>query len=234
MGISFIVTGNKENVRKALLEDLLKKHTPKTSFNLDSENNPDILIISTEKEKKNIGIGQVKIAIKFLQEKPFSHENKILIFDKAERLTTEAQNALLKTLEEPPEFALIFLLTPTASALLETVQSRCKKINPDQTRGTNSAETVSSEKDAANNFEDILKMRVGERLELAIELAKEEREDLINMLDNWVVQGREVLLKNPTAENAENLNLTLQLKQDLEKTNVNARLGLENVFLHLL
>ena len=236
MGISFIVSGEKDTNRKSLLEDVLHNYSQENFSLLKSQiNNPDIHIVTLEKEKKNIGISQVKLAIKFLQEKPFSHKNKVLIIDKADKLTVEAQNALLKTLEEPPEFALILLLTPTASALLETVQSRCRKIRQSQVeKGDSESTDLTEQKIYPTSFEKIVNMPTGERFELANELSKEDREDLINIIDKWIREGRKLLVSDITQNNAENISLLLQLKLDLEKTNVNARLGLENLFLHLL
>ena len=57
--------------------------------------------------------------------RPYSSPYKIYIVDQAELLTPQAQNALLKTIEEPPEYAVIFLLTTNSDAFLPTILSRC-------------------------------------------------------------------------------------------------------------
>ncbi len=57
--------------------------------------------------------------------KPFSSPYKIYIVMEAERMTEAAQNALLKTIEEPPEYGVVILLTSNISELLSTIQSRC-------------------------------------------------------------------------------------------------------------
>ena len=57
--------------------------------------------------------------------KPYSNRYKIYIIPEADLLTVQAQNALLKTIEEPPEYAIIFLLTENADSLLPTIRSRC-------------------------------------------------------------------------------------------------------------
>ena len=57
--------------------------------------------------------------------KPYSSKFKIYIIPEADLMTVQAQNALLKTLEEPPEYAVIFLLTENADSLLATIRSRC-------------------------------------------------------------------------------------------------------------
>ena len=56
---------------------------------------------------------------------PYSSPYKIYIIDEAEKLTQQAQNALLKTIEEPPAYAIIMLLTANEGMLLPTIKSRC-------------------------------------------------------------------------------------------------------------
>ena len=57
--------------------------------------------------------------------KPYNHKYKIYIIPKADTLTNQAQNALLKTLEEPPGYAVLILLAQNTGAFLETILSRC-------------------------------------------------------------------------------------------------------------
>ena len=61
--------------------------------------------------------------------KPYCSQNKIYIIPDAEMMTVQAHNALLKTIEEPPEYAVIMLLTSNADALLPTIQSRCVRLD---------------------------------------------------------------------------------------------------------
>ena len=61
--------------------------------------------------------------------KPYSSRYKVYIIDEAEKMTEAAQNALLKTIEEPPEYAVILLLTDNANAFLPTILSRCVMIH---------------------------------------------------------------------------------------------------------
>ena len=61
--------------------------------------------------------------------KPYSSPRKIYIMNEGEKMTPQAQNALLKTLEEPPEYAVIFILTDNVEALLPTIISRCVVLN---------------------------------------------------------------------------------------------------------
>ncbi len=89
-----------------------------------SDNQPDIIRVTHE--KAGIGVDDIRAQVNNdIQIKPYSSPYKIYIVDEAEKLTEQAQNALLKTIEEPPEYAVILLLTNNLNALLPTIQSRC-------------------------------------------------------------------------------------------------------------
>ena len=68
--------------------------------------------------------------------KPYQGPYKVYIIDHAELMTPQAQNALLKTLEEPPEYVVFFLLTENAEALLPTITSRCVMLKLRNIRNT--------------------------------------------------------------------------------------------------
>lgn len=95
----------------------------------DSGNHPDIKWLRHEKAA-SIGVDDVREQInKDVVIKPYSSEYKVYIIDEAEKLTTQAQNALLKTIEEPPAYAVIIFLTNMLEALLPTIRSRCIIMN---------------------------------------------------------------------------------------------------------
>ena len=90
-----------------------------------SKNHPDIITITHEKPN-SIGIEDIRIQlIDDVSIKPYTGPYKIYILNEAEKLTLQAQNALLKTIEEPPAYAVILLLTENAEILLPTIRSRC-------------------------------------------------------------------------------------------------------------
>lgn len=94
-----------------------------------SKNHPDIIRVSHEKPN-TIGVEDVRTQINGdVAIKPYSSPYKIYIMNEAEKMTVQAQNALLKTLEEPPEYAVIMLLTTNVNALLPTILSRCVVLN---------------------------------------------------------------------------------------------------------
>ena len=93
----------------------------------DSGNHPDIRVLTHE--KVSIGVDDIRVQInQDIQIKPYEGGKKIYIIPDAERMTEQAMNALLKTIEEPPEYALILLLTDNIYRILPTIQSRCVKI----------------------------------------------------------------------------------------------------------
>ena len=91
----------------------------------ESGNNPDVFYV---KATKTISISVDDIREQIINEvkiKPYSYKRKIFIIDKADTMTSQAQNALLKTLEEPPKYVLIILIAENTENFLPTVLSRC-------------------------------------------------------------------------------------------------------------
>lgn len=89
-----------------------------------SGNQPDIIKVTHEKPN-TIGVEDIRKVTGDIAIKPYSSPRKIYIINEAEKMTVQAQNALLKTLEEPPAYAVILLLTTNVDTLLPTIQSRC-------------------------------------------------------------------------------------------------------------
>lgn len=94
-----------------------------------SGNHPDIIFITHEKPN-TISVDDIRSQINGdVAIKPYSSPRKIYIMNEGEKMTVQAQNALLKTLEEPPEYAVILILTTNANSLLPTILSRCVVLN---------------------------------------------------------------------------------------------------------
>lgn len=90
----------------------------------DSRNHPDNIYVTHE--KKNITVDDIRNQlVNDVSIKPYSGQYKVYIVDEAEKMNEAAQNALLKTLEEPPEYAVILLLATNTGAFLQTILSRC-------------------------------------------------------------------------------------------------------------
>lgn len=97
----------------------------KSCIELENDNNPDFNII---KPDGKIKIEQIRKMLEKVYEKPIISDKKVYIIDDAETMTIEAQNCLLKTLEEPPEYIIIILITSNESNLINTIKSRCLKL----------------------------------------------------------------------------------------------------------
>lgn len=88
-------------------------------------NHPDIIYVMHEKPNV-ISVDNIRQQVNGdIAIKPYSGTYKVYIIDEAEKMNVQAQNALLKTLEEPPEYAVILLLATRAEAMLPTILSRC-------------------------------------------------------------------------------------------------------------
>lgn len=94
-----------------------------------SKNHPDIKTITHDKPN-TISVNDVREQIvDDVVIKPYQSEKKIYIVNETEIMSAQAQNALLKTLEEPPQYTTIFLLTSNITSLLDTILSRCVVLN---------------------------------------------------------------------------------------------------------
>ena len=94
-----------------------------------SGNHPDLIYVTHEKPG-SIGVDDVREQINdTIMIRPYSSYYKIYIVDEAEKMTVQAQNALLKTIEEPPAYAVVMLLADNPGALLPTISSRCVQLN---------------------------------------------------------------------------------------------------------
>lgn len=94
-----------------------------------SDNHPDIIRVTHEKPG-SIGVEDIRSQVNNdIEIKPYSGPYKIYIINESEKMTVQAQNTLLKTLEEPPAYGVILLLTANADALLPTIASRCVRLD---------------------------------------------------------------------------------------------------------
>lgn len=90
----------------------------------EGNNQPDIIKVTHEKPN-TIGVEDIRRITGDVAIKPYSSKRKIYIINEAEKMTVQAQNALLKTLEEPPAYVVIILLTTNVESMLQTILSRC-------------------------------------------------------------------------------------------------------------
>lgn len=92
-------------------------------------NQPDIIYVKHDKPN-SIRVDDIREQVnEDIVLKPYSSKYKIYIIDEAEKMNQQAQNALLKTIEEPPAYGIILLLTTNAEGFLPTILSRCIQLN---------------------------------------------------------------------------------------------------------
>ena len=137
---SYILSGPKSSGKMTLTETiaaamLCEEHNGDACGNCRTckmvmhHNHPDVIYVNHEKPAV-ISVDEIRNQlISTISEYPYSSEKKIYIIDEAEKMNEQAQNALLKTIEEPPEYAVIFLLTNNLNSLLPTILSRCIKFS---------------------------------------------------------------------------------------------------------
>ncbi len=116
------------DLNQGLTHSLTLAQTPNPS--------PDLQLISPDKQQ-SIGIDQIRLLIPWLSIAPLQSPTKYAIITHAHLLTQEAQQSLLKTLEEPPANSAVILIVPNTHNLLPTILSRCQLHNFIQTQTTN-------------------------------------------------------------------------------------------------
>src|SRR6185369_11087493 len=96
---------------------------------IDSGNHPDILWVRPESKLRVITIDQMRDLMQTVHLKPTQAAFKVAVIVAADRLNVPAANAFLKTLEEPPANSILILLTTEPQRVLETILSRCLRLN---------------------------------------------------------------------------------------------------------
>lgn len=222
---SFLIINNTQGIREKEAERLIGKKIASL------ENNPDFIFLSAK--ETSIGIDQVREMQNNLVLKPFVEKLKFCLISEAQNLTNEAQNALLKTLEEPPKNCRIVLTAPNESFLLSTIVSRCQIIALPQ------EQTGSLTKDEENNLLDFLnKTRTSSPGKRFLLLEKEgvakDKQTAVQWLEKLTAVLRQQLLKLPfeSKEYIDILRLINQAKSRL-MLNINVRLTMENFLLDL-
>lgn len=187
------------------------------------ENNPDIVHIGPLEEKSSISIDQVHELQGPLQYRPIKESYKVVIITKAHLLTLPAQQALLKTLEEPPENTQLILATHLPSKLLPTILSRATLVQSAHEKGSKEENSI---------WYDMLeKQSVSQSLRLSDEWSK-TRESAITQLQVLLVEVRTRTHAGPEKKLLKDERAIITCIEQLEK-NVNVKLALDHLFLSL-
>lgn len=226
--VSFIVVAKEKKKRETYEQEHAKKHSIDVF---------DITIIERDEAKaQSIGIETVKQIHKKVFLKPIKSDYKLVIIEDAHFLTPEAQNALLKILEEPPANTHIILGTASQEALLPTILSRCQIIILEEEK----SEMPEKASEELNMFiQNLPELSIGERLKQAEMLAK-DKEKALTWIENLILVLREKLLIKYTLETRDTddtrdtLTKLQSLHTLLKTTNVNPRFAIEHTLLSLM
>lgn len=225
--MTYLIVGKEKKNINDILNPLLSKlwsREVKDSELFDSTN-PDIHVVDG-REVNSIGIEEIKELQKEMMYSPFKERVQVAYILDANKLTTQAQNSLLKTLEESSDSTVYILIAQIEKSLLPTVLSRCLKIYTH-------AATVRSETFIKP---DILSMDLIEAF-AKIEVISKEKSSVEELLANLEHYYQDLLERN-LVEKKGIIEISLNIKQILLaqkriKANGNKRLVLENLFLHL-
>ncbi len=177
-------------------------------------NHPDVLWLKRQEDTKGIKIESVRRLLDWASLRPYESERKIAILEEAERLSEEAAQALLKTLEEPPPSTIFVLLTEDKAQVLETIQSRAFAIRL--------SAPASQETEGAGPANGPGSVAWEEYLEKA---AAYKREPLLTFLDGLLQYFQQWLRKDPGEAELKAIDAVYEAKAAVE-ANANGKLTL--------
>ena len=116
-----------DGIGKSILAEILGKLILNGDLNREY-----VDIINYKPSKASFGVDDVREIIDEVNKKPFEGDKKVIIIHQGNKLTIQAQNALLKTIEEPPTEVYIIILCESLELILDTIKSRCEiyKLTP--------------------------------------------------------------------------------------------------------
>lgn len=156
---------------------------------INANSNPDYYELIPENQK--IKIDNIRQIQEKIAEKPIISNKKIYVIDDADLMTEESQNCLLKTLEEPPEYAIIILIVSNESKILPTIKSRCIKINFNK---LNKSELKQYLPTASNDIIELLDGSL-EKVD-TIEEKKKDYDELTRIVENLEKGNKLELMSN--------------------------------------
>lgn len=185
---------------------------------------PDIHILNREKD--SIGIEEVKDFTHKVLYKPFEEKYQVGIIEEAQALTTQAQNALLKTLEEAPTTTVFILMVNNEKKLLETIVSRCVK------------HYVKTEIEESHDIEkpELVEMDLVEQFQEMERVSKKSRDYISTYLDSLAAYYRQQMhLDSDGSDQRYNINCLKCVDEAKRKIRFNAskKITLENFVLQI-
>lgn len=229
---TILICGRAGQEKSALLQEIVKGILGANGTK-GLELNPNVFgIWEANLDTATIGIDLVHEFIRKAQLKPFSHQYKVGIIEEAQRLTLEAQNALLKTLEEPPRNTFLILTAGRPSELIPTIISRCKILGLQENKV----------KYAENqDIKHLLSASILVRFQFIDNLLKEKNKSELSkqinsLLEELLIFYRDSLIKDKSNEDNLSILKAIELIETTQyalERNVITRLALENLFINL-
>ncbi len=212
---SFLITGGNLNQRQTHIASLL------AAWNVSPFD-----LVTVEEAGPSIGINQVRELQHRLLLMPINSPVTALVINHADLLTTEAQNALLKTLEEPPPHAKVILESQTSDVFLPTVLSRCQLIGLGNMATYDQKEILQ----CIDTLKYLSQASVGKRLKKIDELAK-NKDGAAAWLDLALAATRRQLFTTNNSQHTTKLLRSLLHARTHLSANVNYKLVLDYIFL---
>lgn len=213
---SFILTHSHKEKRDKYLEKFL------------SDQQISTFDVSRIMGETSIGIEEIRMLQQQLLYKPLKGDKKAIIIEDAQTLTTEAQNALLKVLEEPPSHTIFFLSTANVDVFLPTILSRCSLIVLSEEKQIFTNDQLTN---LQSDAEILFSKNINSQLYLAEKIAS-DKQTMIIWLKNMILYLRQIILEDPKANNIPNILKRLQeAYRILATTNTQPRITLEHTFL---
>lgn len=194
----------------------------KSCISFKNANNIDFSELDVLSGENKIKIEQIRQMQQDIMEKPVQSSRKVYIINNSEKMTTSAQNCLLKTLEEPPKYATIILISSNESELLSTIKSRCVKVNFEKISDEQIEKYLKENEIVQNISKNIISMcegsiaranKIKEKKEIYEKTDKIindlEKEDLIDNLNNLEEFNK---MKDEIKEVFEYMNIVLHSK----------------------
>jgi DNA polymerase III subunit delta' len=228
--MTYIIANKSKASQKQQLRVLLKR-----IFKRDIDESPDIHVLNPE-EKNSIGIEEVKEFQKTMRYKPFQEERQVGIILQAQKLTAQAQNALLKTLEETTATSIYILCVDNDRNLLPTIKSRGIVIySPSQIVDN---DEVSEQEEELDELKGFLNTDLLEQFNIIEKYSKEKDSSLvlIDSLETTFKDTLELDIKNGNIDSSQkNLSFLKTVQKSREKiaANCNRRLTLESLVVQL-
>lgn len=229
--MTYIIASKKERSRELELKRLLPR-----LFGKEISDSPDIHILNPE-GKNSIGIEEVKELQQSMRFKPFQEKVQVGVILDAQKLTHQAQNSMLKSLEDSSETSIYILSVDNEKNLLPTIRSRGVILYPKREEGKEK-DVIVEKSNIENVMETFFDLTPIEQFNI-IEEYSESREDsltFINALEETLREQLELDIKNGNIDGSQrNLEFLKIVEKSREKisSNCNRKLTLEAMIMQL-